>query len=91
VGKVFLGVLMVALMLGLAACAQPAGGEVIQSEKQRVTSPDVNETDLATLVDGSSVFAFNLYQALREADDNLFYSPHSILTGSCHDIRRCPR
>jgi len=69
---------MVALMLGLAACAQPVAGEVIQSEKQRVTSPDVNEADLATLVDGSSAFAFDLYQALRETDGNLFYSPHSI-------------
>ena len=76
--KVFLGVLVVALMLGLAACAQPVAGEVIQSEKQRVTSPDVNEADLATLVDGSSAFAFDLYQALREADGNLFYSPYSI-------------
>ena len=76
--KVFLGVLVVALMLGLAACAQPVAGEVIQSEKQWVTSPDVNEADLATLVDGSSAFAFDLYQALREADGNLFYSPHSI-------------
>ena len=76
--KVFLCVLMVALMLGLAACAQPVAGEVVQSEKQRVTSPDVSEADLATLVDGNSTFAFDLYQALREADGNLFYSPHSI-------------
>ena len=74
--KGFLCVLMVALMLGLAACTQ-AGG-VLQSEKQRVTSPDVNEADLTTLVDGNSAFAFNLYQALREADGNLFYSPYSI-------------
>jgi len=65
-------------MLGLAACAQPVAGEVVQSEKQRVTSPDVSEADLATLVDGNSTFAFDLYQALREADGNLFYSPHSI-------------
>jgi len=78
VKKVFLCVLMVALMLGLAACAQPVAGEVVQSEKQRVTSPDVNEADLVTLVDGNSAFAFDLYQALREADGNLFYSPYSI-------------
>jgi len=65
-------------MLGLAACAQPVAGEVIQSEKPRVTLPDVNEADMATLVDGNSAFAFDLYQALREADGNLFYSPHSI-------------
>jgi len=72
VKKVFLCVLVVTLMLGLAACAQPVAGEVIQSEKPRVTSPDVNEADLATLVDGNSAFAFHLYQALREADGNLF-------------------
>ena len=76
--KVFLCVLVVTLMLGLAACAQPVAGEVIQSEKPRVTLPDVNEADMATLVDGNSAFAFDLYQALREADGNLFYSPHSI-------------
>jgi serpin B len=74
----FLCVLMVTLILGMAACAQPVAGEVIRSEKQRVTSPDVDEADLAILVDGNSAFAFNLYQELKEGDDNLFYSPYSI-------------
>ncbi|MCK4369219.1 MAG: serpin family protein [Dehalococcoidales bacterium] len=76
--KVFLCLLMAALILGLAACAQPVAGEVIQSEKPRVTSPDVSGADLATLVEGNSAFAFNLYQALKEGDGNLFYSPYSI-------------
>jgi len=76
--KVFLCVLMAALMLGLAACARPPIGEVRESEKQRVTSPDVNEADLTTLVDGNNAFAFDLYQALREVDGNLFFSPYSI-------------
>jgi len=65
-------------MSGLIACAQPVYGEVIQSEKQRVTSPDVNESDLATLVSGNNAFAFDVYQVLREEDGNLFYSPYSI-------------
>ena len=78
VNKVFQGVLMVALMLSLVACAPPAAGGLIQSEKQRVTSPDVSEGDLATLANGNSNFAFDLYQALREEEGNLFYSPHSI-------------
>ena len=56
----------------------PPPSEIPQSEKQRVTSPDLNEDGLATLVDGNSVFAFNLYQALREEDINLLYSPYSI-------------
>ncbi|MFC1965256.1 serpin family protein [Chloroflexota bacterium] len=51
---------------------------IVHSEKQRVTSPDVSEADLATLADGNSAFAFDLYQALRGEEGNLFYSPYSI-------------
>lgn len=71
--------IILVVMLGLTACTQPASGEVIQSEKQRSTSPDVSQAELAALVDGNSAFAFNLYQELRKGDDdNLFYSPYSI-------------
>jgi len=79
--KVFLyivSVLMATLMLGLAACPHVAAGELIKSDKQRETSPEVNESELATLVDGNSAFAFNLYQQLRDEEGNLFYSPYSI-------------
>ena len=76
--KVFMYALTVFALLGVVACAQPVSGELIKSDKQRVTSPDVSETDLALLVEGNSAFAFDLYQALREEDGNLFYSPHSI-------------
>ena len=70
--------IVLALVAGLAACAQPVAGEVVQSDKQRESSPDVNEADLAILADGNSAFAFDLYQAVRETGDNLFYSPYSI-------------
>ena len=76
--KVFLCVLMVVVLLSSIGCAQPVAGEMIQSDKQRVTSPDVNEADRRTLADRNSTFAFDLYQALREEDGNLFYSPYSI-------------
>ena len=76
--KAFLYVLMAVLALSLAACAQPVSGEVVQSENEREDSPDVDETDLATLVEGNSAFAFDLYQALKGEEGNLFYSPHSI-------------
>lgn len=76
--KVFLFALMAVILLGLVACAQPVAGGIVRSKKQRVTSPDVNEADLAMLVSGNSAFAFDLYQALREEDGNLFYSPYSI-------------
>ncbi len=76
--NLFISVLLVIVLLGLAACAQPVSGEVIKSDKERVSIPDVSQTDLTTLVDGNSAFAFDLYQALSEADGNLFYSPYSI-------------
>ena len=75
--KICLWVLMVVVLLGLSACAQPAGA-IVQSEKHRVTSPDVNDTDLADLINGSSAFALDLYQILRARNDNLLYSPYSI-------------
>jgi serpin B len=75
--RVFLCMLVV-VPLCLTSCAQAVAGEIVQSEKPRVTSPEVTETDLKPLVEGNSAFAFNLYQALREEDGNLFYSPYSI-------------
>ena len=66
-----------ALLTGLAACAQPASGDILRSEKPRV-SPSVSQTDLAALVDGNNAFAFGLYQALKGSQGNIFYSPYSI-------------
>ncbi len=51
---------------------------VVQSEKQRITSPTGQSADLTLLADGNSAFAFDLYQALKDTDGNLFYSPYSI-------------
>jgi len=71
-------VLVLALLLPTMACDQQVAGELLISDKPRETSPEVSEADLALLVEGNSMFAFKLYQALREQDGNLFYSPHSI-------------
>jgi len=71
-------VLMVTLVVGLGACSQAAGGELIQSEKPRDMAPQVSASDLATLVEGNSAFAFDLYQQLKDEEGNLFYSPYSI-------------
>jgi serpin B len=76
--KALISVLIVLLLLPLIACDQAAGGELLTSDKERITSPDVNPSDQALLVEGNSAFAFELYQALREQEGNLFYSPHSI-------------
>ena len=58
--------------------AQPAAGEVLESDKERITSPDVSPSEQALLVEGNSAFAFELYQALKGEEGNLFYSPYSI-------------
>ncbi len=76
--KTLIAVLSLLLVLPLVACAQPAAAGVVKSDKPRITSPDISPADEALLFEGNSSFAFDLYQALREKDGNLFYSPHSI-------------
>jgi len=58
--------------------AQPAAGEVLKSDKERINSPDVSMSEQSSLVEGNSAFAFELYQALKGEEGNLFYSPYSI-------------
>jgi len=70
-------VVLVSVIISLQL-TEPAAGEVLKSDKDRITSPNVNADDQAMLVEGNSAFAFELYQALRERDGNLLYSPYSI-------------
>lgn len=76
--RIPLGAVIVILILLLAACAQPVSGEVVKSDKPRDTSPAAPKADLSALVDGNSAFSLDLYQALKDAEGNLFYSPYSI-------------
>ncbi|MCX6002925.1 MAG: serpin family protein [Chloroflexi bacterium] len=76
--KLLLILLTTIMTIGLWGCAQPASAEELKSNKARDTSPVVDTSDLATLVNGNSQFAFDLYQILRKEDGNLFYSPYSI-------------
>ncbi|MGB5924733.1 MAG: serpin family protein [Dehalococcoidia bacterium] len=76
--KALISVLIVLLVLPVIACTQAAGGELLKSDKERITSPDVSTSEQALLVEGNSAFALELYQALRQQEGNLFYSPHSI-------------
>ncbi|QTA90140.1 Serpin domain-containing protein [Desulfonema magnum] len=64
----------------IAGLTQPSDDqiEIMQSEKPRVTSPDVSADDLRDLVAGNTEFALALYQKLSENEGNLFYSPYSI-------------
>jgi serpin B len=76
--KALVLVLIASLVLPLIGCGQPAAGELLKSDKERITSPDVSPGEEALLVEGNSAFAFELYQALKGKEGNLFYSPHSI-------------
>jgi serpin B len=73
------------LLLSAPSCArritltaEPGGGRVVRSQGGRVMLPNVEQGQVDTLVAGNSAFALDLYQALRGASGNLFYSPHSI-------------
>jgi serpin B len=68
----------VLLLTLLPGGLQPAAAETLKSDKPRITSPGTSAADEALLVEGNSVFAFELYQALKVKEGNLFYSPHSI-------------
>jgi len=79
--KIMVIVLAVVLVLPVIASvqmAQPVAGEVIESDRERITSPDVSTSEQISLVEGNSAFAFELYQALKGEEGNLFYSPYSI-------------
>jgi len=78
--------LVIVLLLPIIASiqmAQPslipaAAGAVLESNKERITSPNVSASEQALLVEGNSAFALELYQALKGEEGNLFYSPYSI-------------
>jgi serpin B len=74
--KIILTFLAGILLMALIGCSQQVQASELKSDKPRITSPPA--TDLNSLVDGNTAFAFNLYQLLKEKDGNLFYSPYSI-------------
>lgn len=50
----------------------------IRSDKQRLTNPQVDPAEQEALVAGNSAFALDLYSAIADEEDNIFYSPFSI-------------
>lgn len=72
--------LTILLTLQLAGCTAPGNESVAlaQSDKPRETSPNAPEAALTELSAGNRAFAFDLYQAVRGEDGNLFFSPYSL-------------
>ena len=56
--RTFVCALSIILTLGLIGCTAPASAEVLKSDKDRITSPEVGLSDLATLIEGNNQFAF---------------------------------
>ena len=87
--RVYLFVVILVLLAGLASCTpaavpevtgevKKASGTTLQSDMARIETPDVSGGDRDDLADGNGAFAFDLYQQLKDSDGNLFYSPYSI-------------
>jgi serpin B len=75
---VFIVLAMVLVLVPLVGCGGDELIGIAHSENQRIASPEVSPSDFNSLVDGNTAFAFDLYQALRGEQGNLFYSPYSI-------------
>ncbi|UCF61384.1 MAG: serpin family protein, partial [Anaerolineaceae bacterium] len=69
---------LTSVILTTSGCARGAAAEVIHSDLQRETSPQVSLADIQEVTAGNSDFAFRLYQELSEQEGNLFFSPYSI-------------
>jgi serpin B len=76
--RILTAALVIVLLLPMTACSEATAGQVLKSDKERIASPNVTQSEKALLVEGNSAFAFNLYQALKGEEGNFFYSPYSI-------------
>lgn len=73
--KLLIFILVGVILLSTMGCAQTP---LVESGKDRILTPDVDKTDLGILSDGNNTFALDLYNALKDNEGNLFYSPYSI-------------
>jgi serpin B len=61
-----------------APAATPTSVPLVLSSLERIASPDVPRADLRELAAGNNAFAFDLYGAISNGEDNLLSSPYSI-------------
>lgn len=72
---------LVSVLLTVFSCGGGGGSDntdIVASNLHRNTNPATTGNDIATLADGNGEFAFDLYQAIKDDKQNLFYSPYSI-------------
>ncbi len=63
---------------GTQSSIEDGPGEVAQSSKPRVTSPDVSSGELGSLAADNADFAWLFYREIIKPGENLFFSPHSL-------------
>jgi serpin B len=63
------------VLIGVAILAALEGGGLMSANE-----PNDKKADVAALVKGDNVFAFDLYNQLRAKEGNVFFSPYSIST-----------
>ncbi len=73
------------VLLVLVGCSvlptPPAGAgapKIVQSQKERISSPQVSPDDLKQLTADNRTFALALYRSLAGSESNLFFSPYSL-------------
>ena len=81
--KVIVAIGFVAIALFLGACDNASKPASLPRSNSRIEAgksvpADKDDSDLPSLVAGNTSFAFDLYQTLAPAEDNLFFSPYSI-------------
>jgi serpin B len=73
---------LVSVLFTVFSCGGGGGSsdntDIVASDLHRNTNPATTSNDIGILVNGNSEFAFNLYQAIKGDEKNLFYSPYSI-------------
>jgi len=68
------------MLLAMFSVGCSSGNAMSQSTESRENGLNVNESDVESISAGNRTFAFDLYQALRQEEGNLFFSPYSIST-----------
>ncbi|HEX6304021.1 MAG TPA: serpin family protein [Anaerolineales bacterium] len=65
---------------GPAQTSEPMpDSQMVRADVPRVASPEVSQEHLEELVQGNTIFAFDLYRRVTQgSSDNLIYSPYSI-------------
>ena len=71
--------LLVVCLTAATGC-RPAGPDIAHADRPRDPSPGATASDQAAVSGGNNAFAFGLYQAVRPAEGNLFFSPYSLST-----------